>query len=432
MTGPLRRHGLALAAIALVSAFYVSGTASVPFHPDETSLLYESRDFETWITQPWNLVWRPGGSPDDPSNYRALNAPLPKYVLAVGRRLAGYGPDVVSTDWNWNLSWETNAAAGALPPPGLLLGARLASALLLPLTLLSIYLAAIEADGRASGLLAVLLMGTNALVLLHGRRAMAEGTLLVGVALAMWGIAVAGRRPWLTGLAIAVAFSAKQSAAPLFLVGLGAVLWPRLKFRLAPRWKGGAVFLACFLLATAILQPYFWSNPVAAASEMISARQQLVASQESLFGYLAPGHALDSPTARAAALIGELFVVPPQFAEAGNYSAQTAAAEKAYLANPLNDLFRGMIWGGLIMALALLGFLSCFRWLPGGRTAAREPSVWLAAAGAIEILAILIANPLPFQRYYVVLIPFVTLWTAMGAVGLVRGIRPRGDAAPAV
>lgn len=423
----LRKHGLALAAIVLVSAFYVGGTAAVPFHPDEASLLYQSRDFETWISRPWTLAWRPGGSPDDPSNYRALNAPLPKYVLAIGRRLAGYGPEAVSIDWNWSLTWDANAAAGAVPPSRLLLGARLASALLLPLTLLFMYLAAIKAEGRISGVLAILLMGTNALILLHGRRAMAEGTLLLGVSLALWGITVARHRPWLTGLGAALAFSAKQSAAPLILVGLAAALWPDLKFKTAPRWKGGAVFLASCLGVTAILQPYFWSNPVAAASEMITARQQLVTSQESLFGALAPGQRLDSPTSRAAALIGELFIAPPQFAEAGNYSAQTAAAEHAYLANPLNDLFRGMIGGGLMMALALAGFLFSLGWIPGKRPKFRSPSIWLAVAGIGEALALLVANPLPFQRYYVVLIPFVALWKGMGVTGLVRGLIPHRD-----
>jgi hypothetical protein len=45
---------------------------------------------------------------------------------------------------------------------------------------------------------------------------------------------------------------------------------------------------------------------------------------------------------------------------------------------------------------------------------------WLAAAGLLQVAAVGIANPLPVQRYYVPLIPFVALWFAYGAVGFIR------------
>jgi len=47
---------------------------------------------------------------------------------------------------------------------------------------------------------------------------------------------------------------------------------------------------------------------------------------------------------------------------------------------------------------------------------------WLAVAGLAEALALLWANPLPFQRYYLPLIPFVTLWGAFGVSGLAKAL----------
>jgi 4-amino-4-deoxy-L-arabinose transferase-like glycosyltransferase len=423
------QHLPALVIIPLLTCFLVLGAASVPFHPDEASLLYQSRDLETWLTHPLALSWQPSGAPDDPSNYRALNAPLPKYVLGIGRRLAGFGPQSVSVDWDWTRSWAANVRAGALPDARLLLGARLASTLLVGVALVFIYMAGLTVSGRLTGLLAVGLVAGNALVLLHARRAMAEGTLLMAASMAIWGITVAGRRPWLAGTGAALAFAAKQSAAPLALLGLIASLWP------SPRgariqWKSGLRFSAAALGLTAILQPFFWTHPLGAAQAMMAARQSLLASQVESVRSVAPNRVLDGPEARGSAILGELFVIPPQLSEVGNYAAETAAQDQAYLDNPLHRMFRGFWGGGLLLALTLLGLITSL-WPAEdlGRRRARA-RVWLAIAGGAEIVALLVANPLPVQRYYVPIIPFIALWAAFGAAGLVHLLVKRTQVNP--
>jgi hypothetical protein len=427
-----KRHWAALILIPALTVIHLLGAASVPFHPDESSLLYESRDFEIWLSHPLDLAWGPGAAADDPQGYRALNSPLAKDILGLGRRLAGFGPQTVGVDWDWTKDWAANVRAGALPNPRLLLGARLASTILIVLTLLFIYMSGLLVSGRWTALLAVGLVGTNAVVLLHTRRAMAEGTLLFGVSLAVWGIVAARRHPWLAGLGAALAFAAKQSAAPLALVGLIAATWPRGGNSSGIQWKQGLRFLVAAIVLTAVLQPFFWLHPIGAARAMLDARRSFVASQVELTRAVSPHSVLESPGDRTAAMLGELFIVPPQLAEAGNYLQQTAAQDRAYLASPWNQLFRGSFAGGILLALTLVGLIFSLWPRPDLSPGQVSGQRWLAAAGLLEVAALLWANPLPFQRYYIPLIPFVALWEALGLAGLARAadlIRHAGSAA---
>jgi dolichyl-phosphate-mannose--protein O-mannosyl transferase len=127
--------------------------------------------------------------------YRLLNAPLAKYVLAAARWTVGVPASEVESDWDWAKSWEDNLAAEALPAQAILAAARTASALLVVLAVVALYFCGVALGGRATGLAAAILLGTNALVLLHGRRAMAEGALLFAIALALLGLLHAARHP---------------------------------------------------------------------------------------------------------------------------------------------------------------------------------------------------------------------------------------------
>ena len=92
-----RNYRLLIVSIVFIAKviWIFQGVGLVPFHPDESSVLYQSRDFEVWFTEPLSLVWDASNSDDYDQQYRALNAPLAKYVLGIGRRLAGYGPEAV-------------------------------------------------------------------------------------------------------------------------------------------------------------------------------------------------------------------------------------------------------------------------------------------------------------------------------------------------
>lgn len=413
-----KTRALTWTAFVLLALFSLIGAASVPFHPDESSLLFQSRDLEALFSRPLSLAYDPSEPLDLAGEYRALNAPLAKYVLGVGRIAAGYGPSSVATDWDWTLTWQENVRQGALPPARALLGARLASTVALLIGLVAIYFVGAAVDGRMAGLLAALLLGTNALALVHGRRAMAEGTLIMAVSLGLLAAVYARRHPWLVGLAAAAAFTAKHSALPISLVILAAstgVFSRSFEGTVRRTVKSSASFLSAVLL----LNPFLWRAPVAGALTMIFSRRDLLRRQTAVTELLAPYGSLDTASERAASLLGHLFILPPQFQEIGNYSAALQPAIEAYLDVPAHNLLRGPLLGGIMLALLMMGLIGAAResrGLPGA-------AVMLGTATLLETAVLVAANPLPVQRYYIPLLPLVVLWQGIGLAVVVRRVR---------
>ncbi len=313
--------------IAILTAFAFWGLRAVPFHPDESTYLYMSSDLDLLLHNPLSLAWTPDQAGDWRTHLRIVDAPLIRYWLGLGRSLAGL--PALPVDWSWMKSWQGNQAAGALPSPALLYASRTILTLLLPFSLWLIYRVGVRMQGTLTGLLAALLLGMNALVLLHDRRAMAEAALTFGLLFALWSFVSARHRPWLVGLALALAFNAKHTGLALLPVGLLAVALPDpenppsrnpLWLRLASAW--GQVLLVFFVL-TWLLNPFLWRHPVQAVQAAIVERRDLIDLQVSDFNRLNPAVALDTPARRLAAILGNLYISPPSFAEADNYTVQT-------------------------------------------------------------------------------------------------------------
>jgi hypothetical protein len=262
-------------------------------------------------------------------------------------------------------------------------------------------------------------LGINALALLHGRRAMAEGTLLMGVSAAVAGMMVADRRPGIAGLTMGLAATAKTSALALLPVALLAAVWPSDGMR--PTRAGAARragwFIASFLAVVVLLQPVMWRHPLRGLEEMWRARQELVARQLADIERLAPDHLVPGYPLRVVVLLGNLFVAPLQFAEVGNYLAETAEAVRQYSANPLRTLIRGSIGGGFLLALTLFGAILAWRRSRSGHPAHRRALALLSAATVLQAAALVVAAPLPFQRYTLPLLPLLCLWQGLGIIG---------------
>lgn len=405
---------------SLITLFWIWGLRWIPFHPDETSWLFMSRDFEVWITQPWALKWQPENSGELDQNYREINAPLTKYILGLGERLSDSTvPDV---DWNWSLSWEDNLINGGLPSQAALIAGRMAITLLLPLTLTFIYLSGFHLGGRLAGLCALLVIGFHPLALLHARRAMAEGPLLFGTSLALYGILQGYRRPWIAGLGVALAFNAKQSTLPFIIVGLVSVLWHPQENR--SRWLDAfsrmAYFIITFLVVTLLLNPLYWSGPVKVLQTAWKSRAVFTQQQITAFETKAPEQVIHSPIQRGAVLLANLFLRPPQFAEIGNYLTQTAPAERDYLEIAAHRLGQGLIGGGVALCVTLLGVAIAIIRLRYVSRVAKRNLVLLLMATVVEISGLVMAVPLPFQRYALPLLPLIALWIGYAVSDFVR------------
>jgi len=405
----------------LVFIFLFSGLSAIPFHPDESTVLYESADLELFLTNPGLLFWDADNAGQD-QVYRLLNPPLPKYVVGLARRLAGYGPETVNVDWNWQQTWSENQASGAVPVRDLLTAGRTASAIFLFLALIPLSLTAKRLGGENLIILTVLLFSTHALILLHGRRLMSEGVLIFGVSLAIYGFFVAQKRPIFAGLSAALAVSAKLSVAPLLIVGLVASIWRdtesesdrRVQIRNIVRYSATAAFVLL------LLNPILWVQPIRVASEIWDARIEFLESQIETLEFVSPEHILRNTGQRAAVMIFHLFVTAPQTAEVANYVEVMEPAVRAYLANPMHTIARNWPGGAFYLILSASGIVFS---LLRSKGIYRRNIFLLLIATLFQALALLWANPLPFQRYYIPLVPLIILWMAIGLQDLLKNIK---------
>jgi hypothetical protein len=206
-------------------------------------------------------------------------------------------------------------------------------------------------------------------------------------------------------------------------VALLSVLYVPTKTKPKRQFLNVLVFLLIFFLTYLIFNPLLWTNPIQAVQAQWTERRQFLQGMKDEFMELAPNQVLDDPMERIGVMAAHLFISEPQFAEVGNYLEATSASEKLYLASPLSTLFRGFFWGVFFLIAMILG--TAF-WLLDFRKyqwETKRKTVLLSLSSFVLFLALLWAIPLPFQRYYIPLVPFICLWIALGILQTVNRIK---------
>jgi 4-amino-4-deoxy-L-arabinose transferase-like glycosyltransferase len=414
------RHWLVLIILLFTTLLYMGGISQVPFHPDESTYIFMSSDFQILFTHPADMFWQPSLEGTSLQRYREIDAPITRYLIGAGRALLSY-PSLIS-DWNWSLDWSENLHNGALPDLTLLLISRFSVSFLFFLSLLVIYSIGNTLARPITGLLAALLFASNALVLLHTRRAMAESALTFGVLLAMLGFLKAREKPWLAGIGIAIAFNAKQLALPLLPVGVLAIIL--LSLCKHDHWKKMAgnlsIYLLLFLVITLALNPIYWMDPFHSVIVSIRTRENLVNQQMMDLLRIAPAQVLDSPFKRIIALIAHVYITPPAIADTGNYLAELQQSTLSYFSNPLNSLFRGVVWGGLFLILTLFGLIILVKKIIFNNDNLKSQYIIFVVAFLAESFFLVATITLPFQRYWIPLVPFTCLLIAIGCTELIN------------
>ena len=428
--GRLRAVGL-LVAWLVFAGYAMLGVPTVPFHPDESTYLYMSRDFDLLFRQgnPAAVTWRAAQQPADVIRYRLLDGPLTHYLPGAGRLLGGYSQPL-PRDWDWSGTWAANLAIGTVPDSGLLNAARWPAAALTALSLLPLYGIGAQLGGMPTGLAAAALYGLSGLVLLHGRRGMAEGPLLFFSLATIWLLVHWRRRPIMLGATAALAVAAKLTAVFILPVVVAALLWQPSAEGDPPGWRDRLQAMAMWAVSFAgvswLLTPPLWAQPVAGLAAMLGARGQLLANQADTLARADPGQMLGAIPDRLFAMLYHVYFAPPAFWDVSNYAAQTRPAELAYLAVPLQagwhttSLAVNLVAGSLVLALSLAGVAF------GGLAMVRRPNerrnpglIVLVAWSACTVVGLLSIN-IDWQRYYLPLVPIVCLWAAYGLVSICR------------
>lgn len=387
---------------------------TVPFHPDESTYLYMSSDWETLWVHPASLAYHPGEAINLKTHYRLIDPPLARYLVGVSRSILQI--PALQADWDWSLSWEENSSRGALPDEILLFIGRLPTVLFFPFSLLLIYLVAEKVFSKPAGWAALFLFATNSLILLHTRRAMAEAPLLFFSLLGLWIILRYPGRSWLSAIPLALAFNAKYSAAPLILVGVINIFWQPHFSPFKKKLENLGLFLLLFGGISFLLNPVLWVDPFQTLQVALLERQSLVLEQVAAIGSIRPDLVSGGWWNRVQFFVVHLFFAPLAIQDIGNYAINLQSATVAYTTNLLNRLWNGLVPGSILLSFTLSGFFISGR-KDGSSSRISHGKSILSLFTLLQFLGLSFLLSLPFQRYVLPIVPLVCIW---GGAGITR------------
>ncbi len=427
---PLLAHSLFLLALA---AYILAGTPLVPFHGDEATILFASRDYDYWIVQGDISRILYNETPLSPleQDIRLRNGIVSKLLAGFAWHLAGYTLNDLNETWDWGGDYNYNMQNGHMPPEGLLHAARWSSSILLATGVFVVFALGWQLGGAPVAYLASLYYALNPVLLLNGRRMMMEGSvtlfcLLVVLAgtwfLRTWTSSVGARHVlslrWLSAITLGIvsglALSSKQITVFVLIGVFGAclvyivILSLRATSQRLRTLGYGIAGLVIASVVTAVvfvaLNPVWWNDPIGRTIMALQDRQNLLNIQVSAFGSN-NGDALGG-------FWRQVFIALPQYYEVPAWQDYIGGEITRYESSLLQGIsIGGSTFGGvLLLALFIIGIYallrekrieSAVRFVIGG---------WTLAV----MLAALLLTPLEWQRYYLLVYPPLGLIAALG------------------
>ncbi len=426
--------GRVLAAIwVLALAFYVlAGTALAPFHGDESTLVFMSRDYAYQFIQRDYSQLAYSSTPTSPTEQelRLLNGTVPKLLIGLSWHLGGYSITDLNEQWDWGASWDYNQQNGHAPSEAILLLARLPSVLLLAAGVPLMFALGWAGGGGWAAYAASLYYALSPGLLLNGRRGMMEGSLMFfGLLLVLAGVWLLQRpslaRALLVGLAAGFALASKHSA--LFTVGaiFGAALlrlviqslrgrddFSEVDYTIFPYLAIAAVLAAGVFY---LLNPAWWGAPLDRLQTVAGLRQNLLKIQTDVFG------SYPDFGAKLEGFWRQVFIAQPQYFEVAGWDAYISDPIIRYEASGWSGVSVG---GSPVGAFVLCGMIALGGWgLWRGVGSTQGGARWALGVWALAMLgAVALVTPLEWQRYYLPAYPAVGVLAGVGVAWAVNRI----------
>ena len=428
----MKRILLSAAWLGFLTVYILIGVPYVSFHGDETTQLYSSHDYVTlFIHRDPQALLVTLPIDDDLEYLRIVDSTTSRYTVGLAWHLAGYSEAVLPIhNFNWTTDYGGNLADGRIPSHDLLIVIRIPSALFLALSAAVMFGIGYCFGGLPMAFFVSGLYALNPVILLNGRRALQEGSLLFFGVLTVWiGFLISQRREngrsvplllWI-GLTVAGALTlvSKNNGFIYIAAAFLAVFLPELlRLRLRRLIGTGVTLAVCGVLLIALfiaLSPGLWSSP---------AQNMQVAAMARLSGmYDQIQHDPETPTSmqrRVSDILTQPFLRPAAHWESGSENVAEAQSDliAAYDASLISGIHFGTLLGVPLTALALFGIIANF--LPRLRPY-RSPSLSVGLLAWLIInLGVLLWLPLPWQRYFLSFVPVATVFAAIGLWSLVR------------
>ena len=416
--------------LALLTVYILAGTAIVPFHGDESTLLYMGRDYHYLFVEGdlskvlYDEDW--SRRPDE-QKLRLENGTISKTINGWLAANQGIKPTDLNRSWNWARDYEFNLRTNRVPDIELLNAARMASAMQLALAMVAFFVFVRIALNRQTAWLASALFALHPNVLINGRRAMMEGSHLLGLMLVLLaGAWLLRERKWwaflLLGVCMGFAVAAKHpNALPSALVFLvvSIATWRELSAGEKRKPGGGLkktiIFIPALIAAAVVfllLNPAWWSAPLELPPIIIEMRAELLRAQVDWIG------GYTSAAERIQGFFQYVFAAEHQYFEVASWAeydvitAQIARYESSGLA--------GLLIGGTDLAGFLCLLLALFGAVHLARNTTVEASIRLLLlvwSGGTALVTLLL-TPLPWARYYLPLAPALVILVSYALVVL--------------
>jgi 4-amino-4-deoxy-L-arabinose transferase-like glycosyltransferase len=401
-------------------AYIIIGTASTPFHGDESTLLFMNRDYDyQFIQRDLSKIY----FANPPINQteqelRLLNGTVYKYVVGFARTIRGIGIDGLNEFWDWTGDITYNRQTNRYPSDDLLMTARYVLVPFLALGVIALFFITKNLGGRFPAYLASAYFALNPPLLLNGRRAMMESLLvafcLLTLLCAIWWI----KRPsWrnaaFLGISAGLAMSSKHPAIltliPIFGVcGLIALSQKNRVILLTKIISSGLIVIGIFFA----LNVSWWQNPIDSAREVLRLRGDLLTVQVDIFG----GYGGFGDQLRG--FWEQVFLAQPQFYEVDEWSGYIGDQITAYESSLWDGVALGghPILGVIITLLTILGVWACLR-IKSVPLGVR----WLVVIwGIFQLITSLFLTPLEWQRYYLMAYPAIAIFASMGILWIIK------------
>ncbi len=415
--------------ICALVAYILLGVPQVPFHGDESTLVYNTHDYAAQFIRRDPDAFNIDSSAVNPmdADLLLLDGRVHKYLGGLFWHVAGYSETDLNQPWLWGADMAFNQANGHVPDEGLLNVTRLASAVLMAAGVPALFGIGMRLDGRFTAYAASLLYALAPALLLNGRRSMMEGSLMGFTLLTVLAALVFARRrdlgsAVLLGLSGGMALASKHTGLmPFGLViggiGLGLLVEVFIRKALPVRslWRSAALLIITGLIAVGVFlafNPAWWRDPLGTIGEVAVRRTTLLENQTAFFGgYSGWGERLQG-------FYRQTVISTPQYYEASpDWQAYIGDQIAAYEATPWPGISAGII---ALVVLWPRGLWALWQGIRSGSTEQRLvhgiAAVWIIGICA----AVVVVTPLEWQRYYLPAITALCLLGGLGAGKLIR------------
>ncbi len=425
---PDSRKRIADGAFLLALMIYIlAGVTFVPVHGDEFMQMSMARDVFYMARGQWDrIAYTPPVEPDTEQYLRLINGTINKTLIGITWLLSGRNASSLPGIYAWAMPLDWNRQQGNVPSDDLLHLARWPSAILTALGVIPIFLLGWQLRLRSLAYPAALLYALHPVILLNGRRAMMEGSLMLATLLTIsWLLAMiiaehsatanglVRRLPPLAryvilGVLIGLVVAAKQTGLVVAAAALVAALATGLMRDRS--WRPVAAVGLAGVVAVSTwfaLNPAYWTDPVGAMRATVTARADLLASQSNgaSLAYTTVGQRLQT-------LITQPFLAPPQFYESPTWAGVIDQQIAAYQQTSVDGWDWGPLVGALLTALAGIGLLALIY-----DALRRDLVAWAILIWTGATLLASLAIPLAWQRYY---LPLLLIAITLAATGLGR------------